>query len=208
MTRRRPTKCAAPRISSPPAGRRPRVLRLVVDDELTAAGVLDVVEWPLDVDVGAHGEQVQVLRHEPAIGELGVLVLEVHLDEEVEVADLVDHARRRVRSHAQLPFDAGADEDVLADGEAEHLVKGRQREAEEADVAGELLLVDELAGDLVARAGERDGRRGLDGLADGGELGEVGRAVDGVVGAVPGAGGDELADAVGVEERLGLVGVE
>jgi hypothetical protein len=45
-------------------------------------------------------------------------------------------------SHAQLPFDAGADEDVLAGGEAEHLVGGRgsAKRKRRPDIAGELLL--------------------------------------------------------------------
>uniref|UniRef100_A0A0A9BAK8 Uncharacterized protein n=1 Tax=Arundo donax TaxID=35708 RepID=A0A0A9BAK8_ARUDO len=59
-----------------------------------------MAERPLDVDVGADRKRFHVLGHEPSVGEFGVLVLEVNLHEEVEVGDLVHHARRRVRPHA------------------------------------------------------------------------------------------------------------
>ena len=98
----------------------PPVSRVIIAvdcrNKAAAAGVLDVAEGGPDIDVGADRERVQVLGHEPAVGELRELVLEVHLHEELEVAGLVHGARRRVRPHAQLPVDGRAHQDVLAHG--------------------------------------------------------------------------------------------
>jgi len=119
------------------------------------------------------------------------------------VADLVHGARRRVRPHAQLAVDAGAHEDVLADREAQHLAGRRQREAEQADVAGQHRLGDEPARDLLfPRVGERDDDRRR-WATDGGVLEVRMRCLLGA-----GGGDEQIADAVRAEEVLGLVGVD
>jgi hypothetical protein len=106
------------------------------------------------------------LVHELAIEELGVLVQDVLLGVEAEVANLVLHARQRVRPQAGLPVDAGAVKVMCAHVKAEHLVRRCQGE-DEADVAGQPRPVDELTTDLLARVGKRGGRENTACLAVG-----------------------------------------
>jgi hypothetical protein len=75
------------------------------------------------VDVRIEWERVQELVHEPTVGKLGVLVQEVLLGVEAEVADLVLHAHQRVCLQARRPVDAGAVRYVLFDGEVELLAR-------------------------------------------------------------------------------------
>ena len=54
---------------------------------------------------------------------------ETYLDDEIEVAEVVVAAGRRVAAHYVLAIDLRRDGDVLANGQPEHVVRAGQREA-------------------------------------------------------------------------------
>lgn len=83
-------------------------------------------------------------------------VLEVDLDDEVDVAELFVARRGRVRSHDELSVDLGREVDVLADGQAQSVLRRRQREPESPRVVTEDLLVDERERVLCVGVLERE----------------------------------------------------
>ena len=104
----------------------PRVLGvglLVLPDGEVAAALVDEesVGAP-EVDAVADVHRLQVLSHLAAVWELGVDVLEVHLDDEVHVSELVVAGGGRVGPDDELTVDLGRQVDVLA-----HRKSGREQ---------------------------------------------------------------------------------
>lgn len=61
-----------------------------MNEEVSSASVFNVAKWAFHVQDRTNGERVQVLRHDPTVGELRVHPFEVNLNDEVEVSNFVD----------------------------------------------------------------------------------------------------------------------
>ena len=129
--------------------------RLVHPGEVALALVLELAERPLHLDRVADLHAVQVLRHLAALGEPGVHVLEVDLDDQVHVAAGEIVGDGRVRPHDHLALVPGLQEHVLARGQAEHHVLTGQSEAEDASVVVDDNLLDKR--DLLELFGLEEG---------------------------------------------------
>jgi len=116
--------------------------RQLLDCEHALPPVLDPALGTEEVERLSDLQRLNVLSHLPSLGELRVHVLEVNLDDKVDDALVHVAARGSVRARLLLPLLVRVRQrDVLADREAEDVVLGLQREAEQAGVMADLDLL-------------------------------------------------------------------